>query len=774
MPLGTAPDVKPGIPPVGLPGGMGAGTAGDGTGGGQPGPSEFIKKLYKMLEEESAMYGKGRAPGQPRGEGAKRGSVGWGRGGSSFVVWDMNDFTTKILPQTFRHSNFSSFVRQLNKYGFSKIKHVDEDTGQIKENVWEFQHPNFQAGGKADLDSIKRKAVVPKKGGDADADGFSGKVDGALIAEMENRITNLEEGLAKTMDALDSASVRETTMMSLMREMISHMATVERDSVGSPSSQASPSPRIATMYHLFDQLAANSLSPRPLPFGLGTITPTQSQASAMPYQYNPAGPTFRGLSNVPSGAVSANAHASPATDGTGSVRGDGNSPSGSKGSQRPNTNQGSNGLNGLTTGTIPVQENVIEIPQQQSAPDPNQTLYNGDPLSMTPAFADTPPWLVEGTQQPLPIYHRKSSDETTLRLMVEALSAHGAPVRMEDGPLDPLDVTGAAVPVSAGGPVTQQSVPSQTAVQPSPFGTLPVPAQHAAEVHESAQGARQGGRNGQNGLKYRRSTIIKPHWTHSPKILVVEDDVVYRQLASKFLEKFGCVTETVEDAQGAIEKMNKTKYDLVLMDIFFGPNMDGRKATSLIRQFDMYTPIISMTSNVQTQDVDSYLQSGMNDVLAKPFTKHGLFGILDKHLIHLKAIQLSAEIPRSLGVPPLSDQGLVDALATAAQWGENTGARNPLAGMGWSDDTYQLVLSQFMSTGAIPEVTNISNGTIGTTMIFPESSAFGRKRSIETVDDGWSPATSISVSGAGPSTAVNGMGLSAMNGEGRDPKKMKP
>jgi osomolarity two-component system response regulator SKN7 len=41
------------------------------------------------------------------------------------------------------------------------------------------------------------------------------------------------------------------------------------------------------------------------------------------------------------------------------------------------------------------------------------------------------------------------------------------------------------------------------------------------------------------------------------------------------LEKFGCITETVEDAQGAVEKMNATKYDLVLMDIFFGPSMDG-------------------------------------------------------------------------------------------------------------------------------------------------------------------------------------------------------
>lgn len=64
---------------------------------GQSGPSEFIKKLYRMLEDESATYGKGKPAGAKRDSGAKRGSVGWGRGGSSFVVWDMNDFTTKVL-----------------------------------------------------------------------------------------------------------------------------------------------------------------------------------------------------------------------------------------------------------------------------------------------------------------------------------------------------------------------------------------------------------------------------------------------------------------------------------------------------------------------------------------------------------------------------------------------------------------------------------------------------------------------------------------------------
>lgn len=91
----------------------------------------------------------------------------------------------------------------------------------------------------------------------------------------------------------------------------------------------------------------------------------------------------------------------------------------------------------------------------------------------------------------------------------------------------------------------------------------------------------------------------------------------------------------------------------------------------------------------------------MNDVLAKPFTKHGLFCILDKHLIHLKAIQLSGEVPRFAGVPPLSDQGIMDALATsAAQWEPNGDElANPLAGSGWSDDQYQLVL-QVSSTAS--------------------------------------------------------------------------
>jgi len=146
---------------------------------------------------------------------------------------------------------------------------------------------------------------------------------------------------------------------------------------------------------------------------------------------------------------------------------------------------------------------------------------------------------------------RKSSDDNTLKLMAEALASQNAGFHPE--PQDPLDNAPQSVPAAP-------ALTMMPTITQSPFGTLIIPPQNDVPG---------------NGIRLRRSTVIKPSWTQTPKILVVEDDVVYRQLSRRFLEKFGCQIEVVENAQVAIERMNKTKYDLVLMDIFFGPNMDG-------------------------------------------------------------------------------------------------------------------------------------------------------------------------------------------------------
>ncbi|BEJ17205.1 hypothetical protein CspHIS471_0606060 [Cutaneotrichosporon sp. HIS471] len=736
-----------------------------GSGGGQqPGPSEFIKKLFKMLEDESATYGRGKPAGAPRSKG-ERGSVGWGRGGTSFVVWDMNEFTTKVLPQTFRHSNFSSFVRQLNKYGFSKIKHVDEETGQIKENVWEFQHPNFQAGGKADLDSIKRKAVVPKKAAgdersDSPARGFTTE-DANRFLEMENRMAALEEAVYKSQEQLRDARIRENGVMSLIRELVAHAVSTDKENPSAPDSDAIA--RVRRLYQLYEQLAqAHGVPSHPggtafVPGTQMTGFPTPVYGTLAPNPYPSASGPFPGVEGSRLAMPVQNRRVAPNGRGTGAGL-----------PQVP--------ITGATTRSQQPPQPVTSTPQLQEDSKMSQQsqLYNGSPINAAyPSMSDG------NTTNGGPI--RKRGESTSLSFVVDGMGSNAAGTSMEEKPQlqqqrqQPSDRTTGISATEADAsarpstsfnpaPMPQPQPQPQQQPQPQPQSQKPVSTQISANGQPEGTGT------------VSRRTIIKPSWTQTPRILVVEDDLVYRQLSSKFLEKFGCVVETVENAQQGIEKMNKTKYDLVLMDIFFGPSMDGRKATSLIRQFDSYTPIISMTSNVQTKDVESYIHSGMNDVLAKPFTKHGLFCILDKHLIHLKAIQLSGEVPRFAGVPPLSDQGIMDALSmSAAQWETNRDElANPLAGSGWSDDHYQLVLQQFLTTGTVPDPNGLPIATttliggasgqavMGATTIIPNAGfAMSRKRSIEMVDDDWEEQANKRVNTSfvqgGPGQGVQGV-----------------
>uniref|UniRef100_A0A8C6ZYW6 Heat shock factor protein 3 n=1 Tax=Nothoprocta perdicaria TaxID=30464 RepID=A0A8C6ZYW6_NOTPE len=82
----------------------------------------------------------------------------WSRNGENFCILDEQRFAKELLPKYFKHNNISSFIRQLNMYGFRKVIALENGMITVEKNsVIEFQHPFFKQGKAHLLENIKRK-----------------------------------------------------------------------------------------------------------------------------------------------------------------------------------------------------------------------------------------------------------------------------------------------------------------------------------------------------------------------------------------------------------------------------------------------------------------------------------------------------------------------------------------------------------------------------------------------------------------------------------------
>ncbi|MCP1312846.1 ATP-binding protein [Halomonas sp. 707D7] len=139
-------------------------------------------------------------------------------------------------------------------------------------------------------------------------------------------------------------------------------------------------------------------------------------------------------------------------------------------------------------------------------------------------------------------------------------------------------------------------------------------------------------------------------------VLVVEDNAVNQTVARGLLERLGLRASLVDDGEAALGylKEHADEVDLVLMDVQM-PVLDGLETTRRWRRFERQRqqgalPIVAMTANVMPEDRERCRQSGMDDVLHKPFTRHELHLVLCRYLV----ARSPACVPESPYVPPVA------------------------------------------------------------------------------------------------------------------------
>ncbi|RHZ63626.1 putative sensor histidine kinase/response regulator [Aspergillus thermomutatus] len=106
-------------------------------------------------------------------------------------------------------------------------------------------------------------------------------------------------------------------------------------------------------------------------------------------------------------------------------------------------------------------------------------------------------------------------------------------------------------------------------------------------------------------------------------ILLVEDNIINQRILSRKLQCLGFSVTEASHGREALDAVKNDHFDCILMDQAM-PVMDGNSATKAIRELEKeemagYTPVLGVTANVRAEQQEEMLQSGMDDVIHKPY-----------------------------------------------------------------------------------------------------------------------------------------------------------
>ncbi len=131
--------------------------------------------------------------------------------------------------------------------------------------------------------------------------------------------------------------------------------------------------------------------------------------------------------------------------------------------------------------------------------------------------------------------------------------------------------------------------------------------------------------------------------THSsPRVLVVDDEPMVREVVTAYLERDGCRVTVAEDGRAALDALQATAPDLVVLDVML-PELDGLSVlTQLRRTSDV--PVILLTARTEESDRILGLELGADDYVVKPFSPRELSARVRSVLRRSRPVSASSRV----------------------------------------------------------------------------------------------------------------------------------